>query len=198
MILSIPTLALRCLRNLRDMGDLRLGQRGVGAMEFALLAPVLVTSIFGLAAMSQAIRAEMLLTSSASSMASMVAVQNSITGGSLGTLHDFCTGAQLIMQPYAATGLSMAIASYTLQSNSTTASKDWEYDSACQGSAGSLASSGSALANPLLVAAGDSVIIVQASYNYTSSHISIVPNLVLTQTAYSRPRYSKVTCISGC
>lgn len=197
MILSIPALALRCLRMLRAMEDLRRGQRGVAAMEFALLAPVLVISISGLAAMSQAIRAKMLLTSSASSMASMVAVQNSITGGSLGTLHDFCTGAQLIMQPYAATGLSMAIASYTLQSNAT-ASEDWEYDGACQGSASSLVSSGSALASPLLVATGDSVIIVQASYKYTSSYISMLPNMVMTQIAYSRPRYSKVTCASGC
>ena len=196
MVLSIPALALRRARTLRAMEDLRRGQRGVGAMEFALLAPVLVVSIIGLAAMSQGIRTKMLLTSAASSMAAMVAVQNSVTGGSVGTLHDFCTGAQLIMQPYAATGLSMAITSYTQQSNSTP-SEDWEYDGACQGSAGSLASSGSALASPLLVATGDSVIIVKASYNYTST-FSMFPNLVLTQTAYSRPRYSKVTCASGC
>ena len=196
MILSIPALALRCVRTLRAMKDLQRGQRGVGAMEFALLAPVLVVSIIGLAAMSQAIRTKMLLTSAASSMAAMVAVQNSVTGGSVGTLHDFCSGAQLIMQPYAATGLSMAITSYTLQSGSTP-SEDWEYDSACQGSAGSLASSGSALASPLLVATGDSVIIVKASYNYKSS-FSMFPSLVLSQTAYGRPRYSQVACISGC
>ncbi len=197
MVLSIPVLALRCLRNLRALGDLRRSQLGVGALEFTLLAPVLVTAIIGLAAMSQAIRAKMLLTSAASSMASMVAVQNSVTGGSNGTLNDFCSGAQLIMQPYAATGLSMAIASYTRQSDST-ASEDWEYDSACKGSTGSLASSGSTLASPLLVATGDSVIIVQAKYNYMSPYISILPSLVLTQIAYSRPRYSRVTCTSAC
>ncbi len=203
MIPSIPALALRCLRTLRNMGELRRSQRGVGALEFALLAPVLVTSIAGLAAMSQAIRAKMLLTSAASSIASMVAVHHAVTGGSSGTLHDFCTGAQLIMQPYAAAGLSMAIASYTLQPGTTanpgpTASKDWENDSSCQGSAGSLASTGSDLATPLLVGNGDSVIIVQASYSFTSPYISILPSLALTQIAYSRPRYSRVTCASTC
>ena len=83
MVLSIPALALRRARTLRAMEDLRRGQRGVGAMEFALLAPVLVVSIIGLAAMSQGIRTKMLLTSAASSMAAMVAVQNSVTGGSV-------------------------------------------------------------------------------------------------------------------
>lgn len=197
MMLSIQALASRCLRTLRATEGLWRSQRGVGAMEFALLAPVLVTSILGLAAVSQAIRAKMLLISTASSMASMVAVQHSITGGATGTLNDFCSGAQLIMQPYAAAGLSIAIASYTLQSGPAV-SQDWEYDSACKGTAGSLTKSGSTLASPLLVSTGDSVIIVQAHYDYASSFISVLPSLTLTQTAYSRPRYSKVTCASGC
>lgn len=189
--------ALRHVWGLCTLADLRRDQRGVAALEFALLAPVLVVALIGLLAVSQAVRAKMLLTSTASSMASMVAVQRAVTGSSLGTLRDFCNGAQLIMLPYAANSLSMAITSYTLQSD-LTVHRDWEYDGACQASAGSLAGTGTALASPLLVEAGDSIIIVQASYSYTSSYTSIVPNMTLSQTAYARPRYSKVACTISC
>lgn len=181
----------------RTVAALSCDRRGVAALEFALLAPFLITVLIGLVAISQAVRAKMLLTSTASSMASMVAAQHTVTGGSSGTLRDLCNGAQLIMRPYAAGALSMAITSYTKQSDSTVL-RDWEYDGACQASAGSLAATGATLASPLLVDAGDSIIITRASYNYTSLYTNIVPSMTLSQTAYARPRYGKVTCIILC
>lgn len=189
--------ALRHVWHLCTLADLRRDQRGVAALEFAMLAPVLVIALVGLLAVSQAVRAKMLLTSTASSMASMVAVQRAVTGSSLGTLRDFCNGAQLTMLPYSANALSMAITSYTLQSD-LTVHKDWEYDSACQATAGSLAGTGTALASPLLAEAGDSVIVVQASYNFTSPYPNFMPSMALSQIAYARPRYSKVTCTTSC
>lgn len=181
----------------RTVAALSCDRRGVAALEFALLVPFLITVLIGLVAISQAVRAKMLLTSTASSMASMVAAQHTVTGGSSGTLRDLCNGAQLIMRPYAAGALSMAITSYTKQSDSTVL-RDWEYDGACQASAGSLAATGATLASPLLVDAGDSIIITRASYNYTSLYTNIVPSMTLSQTAYARPRYGKVTCIILC
>ncbi len=188
---------LRHVCRLRTVAALSCDRRGVAALEFALLAPFLLTALIGLVAISQAVRAKMLLTSTASSMASMVAAQHTVTGGSSGTLRDLCNGAQLIMRPYAAGALSIAITSYTKQSDSTVL-RDWEYDGACQASAGSLAATGVTLASPLLVDAGDSIIITRASYNYMSLYTNIVPNMMLSQTAYARPRYGTVTCTIYC
>lgn len=181
--------------SLRNIPGLKHDQRGVAALEFALLAPFLITAVLGLVAVSQAVRAKMLLDSAASSMASMVAAERAVTGGNAGTLRDFCNGAQLVMKPYAISSLAMAVTSYTRETGNKV-TQDWEYRDACQSSAGSMSGSGAALANSLLTEDGDSVIIVQASYRYTSSSSELVPNMTLDETAYSRPRYSKVTCVA--
>lgn len=189
-------------RRPRAVSNLQCDRRGVAALEFALIAPALILMLTGLWAVSQVVRAKMLLTSTASSMATMVAAQTGVTGGSAGTLRDLCNGAQLIMQPYAASKLSMSIISYTKQSSSSV-QKDWEYNSACQLSASSISATGVSLATPLLIDVGDSIIIVQANYSYaspsTSSYTPILPaSMTLSQIAYARPRYnSKVTC-AGC
>ena len=188
--------------HLRKSVGMRGDSRGVAALEFALLIPVMVTLFFGLFAMSHFVRAKMLLSSTASSMASMVASQITITSASLG---DFCKGGvaaaggvQLVMRPYAGSGLSMSIISYTKQSDSTL-KKDWEYNSACQAAATSLNTdtTKTSVATPLLPNPGDSVVIVQANYSYTSLYASIVPNVTLVQQAFSRPRFSTIAC-TGC
>ncbi len=179
----------------RGIMGLRGDRRGAAAVEFVLMAPFMVTLFFGLFGLVQFVRVKMVLSSTASSMANMVAAQTAVTNI---TLSDYCNGAQRIMQPYAASGLSMAIVTYTMQSNSTVAAS-WEKDTACSVSASSWASSGTALATSLLTGPGDSIVVVQASYNYTLSYASIIPNLpsmTLTQTAYARSRSTPVTCVA--
>ena len=144
----------------------------------------------------------MLLSSTASSMASMVASQITTTSA---LLDDFCKGgsaaaggAQLMMRPFAGTGLSMSIISYTKKSDSTL-NKDWEYNSACQVVATSINTTltQTNVATPLLPNPGDSVIIVQANYSYLSLYTAIIPNMMLVQQAFSRPRFSTIAC-TGC
>lgn len=176
----------------RNIIGLSSDRRGAAAIEFVLVAPLMVTLFFGLFGMVQFVRAKMLLSSTASSMANMVAAQTAVTSA---ILNDYCSGAQRIMQPYTASGLSMAVISYTMQSNSTV-TVSWEYDGACQSSSSSWAAGDTALATSLLTRPGDSIVVIQASYNYTSSYASIIPNLPsMSQTAYARSRSTPVTCV---
>lgn len=175
---------------------LRGDRRGVAAVEFVLVAPLMVTLFFGLFAMVQFVRAKMVLSSTASSMANMVSAQLVVTSVNL---NDYCNGAQRIMQPYAASGLSMAIITYTMQSDKTVVAS-WEYDKACSTISSSWASSGTALATSLLTAPGDSIVMVQASYNYPLAYgyttLGLAnANMTLTQTAYARSRIAAVTCV---
>ena len=183
-------------------GNMRHDRRGVAGVEFALLAATLVLLFFGLYAVSQAVRLKMLLSSTASSIASIVAVQPTVTSA---TMQDACQGlgnggAQLTMRPFAASGLSVSIISYTLQSDGTTIKKDWEYNNACQSTAGSLAVTtvATTIAKPLLIAASDSIIIVQTNYTYTSPYTTVIPNMALNHMAFDRPRRGTVTCATGC
>jgi Flp pilus assembly protein TadG len=188
--------------HLRNAVSLRNDSRGVAALEFALVTPFVISLFFGLFAMSQFVRARMLLSSTASSMASMVASQTTTTSA---LLDDFCKGGatadggvQLMMRPYSGSGLSMSIISYTKQSASTLR-KDWEYNSACQVVGASLNTNitQTDVATPLLPNLGDSVIIVQANYIYTSLYTNIVPNMTISQQAFARPRSNTITC-TGC
>lgn len=153
----------------------------------------MVTLFFGLFGMVQFVRAKMVLSSTASSMANMVAAQIAVTTI---TLNDYCNGAQRIMRPYAASGLSMAVISYTMKSDRTVAAS-WEYNSACQASSSSWAANNTALATSLLTAPGDSIVIVQASYVYPLSYTSIIanlPNVTMSQIASQRSRSTPVKC----
>lgn len=177
---------------------LRSDRRGAAAVEFVLVAPLMLTLFFGLFAMVQFVRAKMVMSSTASSMANMVAAQLAVTSV---TLNDYCSGAQRIMQPYAASGLSMAVITYTMQSDKTIAS--WEYDKACPTTSSSWATSSTTLtlATSLLTGPGDSIVVVQASYIYPMSYgyaILGLPNtnMTLTQTAYARSRSTPVTCVA--
>jgi Flp pilus assembly protein TadG len=177
----------------RSIMGLRSDRRGAAAVEFVLVAPLMVTLFFGLFAMVQLVRVRMVMSSTASSMANMVAAQIAVTSINL---NDYCDGAKRIMRPYAASGLSMAIITYTMQSDRTV-TVSWEYDKACPTSSSSWAASGTTLATSLLVAPGDSIVVVQASYIYPVSYgyaILGLPNtdMTLTQTAYARSRSTPV------
>ena len=179
-------------------------RRAVAAIEFALLTPILVTASFGVLAVPQGVRAYALLSSTASSMADMVTLQNTnVTPLTRTMIQDMCTGlgtggAQIILWPNPPNTLAMSIASYSKQAGGV--SQDWEYDGACPTTGTSLAGTGSqsgvALATPLLQTVGDSVIIVRATYSYTSLYLTLMPNLTLSQAVPQRPRYGKIT-LSG-
>ena len=194
----------RC-RCLRGFAIFRRDRRAVAAVELALLAPLVITASFGVLAVPQGVRAYGLLSSTASSVADMVALQNTnVTPLTQAMIRDMCTGsssglgtggAQVMLRPNPPDTLAMSIASYSKQPGGVT--QDWEYDGACPTKGASLAgATGIALATPLLQAAGDSVIIVRATYSYTSLYVTLMPNLTLSQTASQRPRYGKIT-LSG-
>lgn len=193
---------------LHGIAGLRRDRRAVAAIEFALLTPLLVTASFGVLAVPQGVRAYALLGSTASSMANMVALQNTnVTPLTRTMIRDMCTGsstglgtggAQIILRPNPPNTLAMSIASYSKQAGGV--SQDWEYDGACPTTGTSLAGTGSqsgvALATPLLQTVGDSVIIVRATYSYASLYLTLMPNLTLSQAVPQRPRYGKIT-LSG-
>jgi len=173
-------------------------QRGVAAVEFAIIGTVLLTATLGFCETVLIVRAQTLLSSAVANMADMVAAGS---GSPLLTqliLRDYCKSAQLTMVPYATAGLSMAVASVTHASGSGGTAADWEYDGACPVTAPALGSNGATTpASSMVPSGGDSVIVIQAGYTYTPVVSTIVSSITLTQTAFSRPRYGSVKCL-GC
>jgi len=162
------------------------GERGAVAVEFALLLPLLLTMCFGVFELSELIRADMKLQAAAATVAMLVAEQESVNTSSVS---NYCIAGQLVMAPLAAGGLKVTVASVT--NTAGTKAVDWQ-DTTCGGTA---IGNPAGLAGTMVANSGDSAIVVQATYAYTSPiAYALTANFALTQDAFQRPR-SNVTVV---
>ena len=155
-------------------------QDGTALIEFALVLPIMITLFMGVFEGTRVIAASMRLANAAQSVADMVAQQSNITST---IMTNFCNGGQLSMTPLSGTSLKIAVAEVTNNNGSLVV--DWN-DTSCNSA--TTISNATTLATTLVPNANDSVVIVQATYAYTSP-ISYVlsKSYTLTQTAYQRP-----------
>jgi Flp pilus assembly protein TadG len=152
-------------------------RRAVAVIEFAIIMPLMLMLTMGTFEATRAVRAKMKADFAAQAFADLIAAQTSVDATAL---TNFCNGVQMVMVPYVTTSLKAAIASVT---NGTV---DWT-DTTC-GSATAI-SNPTTLATTLSGGGGNSVIIVQTSYAYTSPVPYMMPaSITLTQTAFARPR----------
>jgi len=189
--------------------------RGVASLEFVILIPILFMLLIGIYQLTELVRVNARLSRVAVAVADLVAQQsNGITGGQSGSLGNFCVGARLMMTPFPATGsaFTLAIGSVTNYSK-TGVVNDWEVDTACSVTATHLGSAAFiALANsPVnLVStsgpagstgiAGDTVIVVEVNYQYSSLIQYLAPSLgTITKIGFARPRANAVVaCTASC
>ncbi|HTS93039.1 MAG TPA: TadE/TadG family type IV pilus assembly protein [Stellaceae bacterium] len=153
---------------------------GVAAVEFVLLAPILATILFGLFEGSQAILAYMKLIDSTQTLADLVSQQQSVSSSDI---DNFYSGAQAVMAPYSATSLGFVISSVTYDPNTGAASVAWQ-DTRNATPTGSPAALATGYGSK-----GESVIVVQGSYGYSSLLHFILPGSIsMGQVAFSKPR----------
>jgi Flp pilus assembly protein TadG len=162
--------------------------RGTAAVEFALLAPVLITLVIGGTDVSSAVLASLQVTNAAADVSELVAAQSSVNASSIA---DFCRAAQLDMTPMPAAPLQVGIASVTQGAGG--AAVDWQ--SGCGGA--SSVPNPTGLASGLIPRTGDSVIIVRATYQFTlPAPLILPPTITLTQTSMYRPRNNTTVTFS--
>jgi hypothetical protein len=114
-------------------------------------------------------------------MAELVAAQGTVTSAEIA---DYCAGADAEMTPYASAPLQIGIASVT--NTGGAAATDWS-DTSC-GSAAAITNP-TTLAAALVPNAGDSTIVVRASYVFHNPLNLVLPaTFDLSVTAFARPR----------
>ncbi len=198
---------------LRRLGSRIADKRGVAALEFVLVAPVMIIIMYGLYEGAQMVRAAMMLSNAAAAIADLAAQQiNGVTSGTSGSLGNFCKAGMLVMTPFPTNGtsgnanaFSVAIASVT-NYTSGGVKEDWESDLSCTVAATAMGSGAVTDATtptnlvPNAGAPGDSVIVVQATYIYSSAIQYVLPGLfTFSQTSFARPRgNSPISCTSPC
>ncbi|MCF8503787.1 MAG: pilus assembly protein [Caulobacter sp.] len=169
---------------IRFLRKLARDKRGVSAVEFALIAPAMVASYFGMAEITQALLAERKAAHAASAIGDLVSQSSSVSSSDITDIFQI---ASTIMKPYSTTTLKMRVSSLTGDSGGTP-KVDWS-----SGSGLTALTTGSTVTGvPTgVIAAGQSVVMSEVTYSYDSPVDLMMPNAVtFTRKFYLRPRKS--------
>jgi Flp pilus assembly protein TadG len=175
------------MRRLRDFASDR---RGVSALEFAFVAPVLITLYLGLAELTSAMTAARRVSHVASALGDLTAQRNEVTTADMSNIFAASTA---ILAPYPTTPLKARISSVTIDSKGA-AKVDWS--SAKNWTP--FAANAAVTIPSGIVTAGQSAVMAEVSYAYASPIDLLMPQgVTFSRTFYLRPRrVSKVEKIS--
>lgn len=161
-----------------------LNSSGVAAVEFALLAPLLMLMTFGTFEVTRALMAHKRFQRATAMVGDLVAREKQI--GSTPTeadeeLSGMLVAAERAMDPFSSTPLQMAISQ--LRANSTDATKTtvewaWSYHDMPIEQCGDVKS----MPAQNMISKGDAAIVVEARYTYEPLLANIVPGLTTTMT----------------
>lgn len=158
-------------------------RRGVSAVEFALILPLLMLFYFGMAELTEAMMAQRRLSHLTASMGDVVAREQTLTDA--GSKDIFVAG-QVMMAPFPTSSLKMCIVSIA----SDAQGRDrvvWAESSSAQ--ADCPKANDPIVIPPAVLPASQSVIMSKASYEYNSMFKVIIPQtMTFRRTFYLRPR----------
>lgn len=170
----------------------RLGrdERGVSAVEFAMLAPVLIAFYFGLAELCQGYMAQKRMGHVASMVADLVAQEETVATTNLDDIFEI---GGLIMKPFPTPALKQRVSSVTRTAG--VAKVDWS-----RGDGMTARAVNSTISLPTdLIADGESVIVSEATYDYDSPVDYFMPGITrFSHIYYLRPRTVDKTLCSNC
>ena len=166
-------------------------RKGVSALEFALISPILILTYFGVGELCEAMMAQRRTAHAASAIGDLTAQTSSVASSDVS---DIFSAATDILTPFPTTPLKLRLTSVTANS-SAVPKVDW---SCAQGglAPNTVGSTYSGLPAGLIVVAGDSIIVGESQYTWTSPAKYVLPNgLNFNEVFYLKPR--KSTTVAG-
>ncbi len=173
------------------LGRLAGDRRGVSAIEFALLAPVMIAFYFAVAEFCQAYMAQKRTGHAASMVADLVSQTNVVTTAELDDIFGI---GDLVMAPFNPSSLTQRVSSVTRDANGV-ARVGWSRGEGI----GALAP-GSVVAVPAgLIANGESLVMSETGYDYDSPVDYVLEGLThFDSVFYLRPRQVQTVGCSNC
>lgn len=179
---------LRAGRFLRTFRRFHRDARGVAAVEFGLIAPILVLMLLGAVEITRAVSIDRRLTAVTNMVADLVAREEELAADDVTAIYDI---ARLVMSPYEAEPLKISL--IPVRSSMDNASNTRVYPVA-QHRPSFNGGTQPARCQPYSLATGflkegTSLIVVEGSYEFTPLFgSSIIGPVEWTQTAYASPR----------
>ncbi|GLK49025.1 pilus biosynthesis protein TadE [Brevundimonas intermedia] len=185
----MPRVSIRKLLR-RLAGD----ERGVSAVEFALIAPVMILFYAGLVDLCQGYMALRRTNHVAAAVADLAAQSTVLTATDVDGIFEAGPG---IMAPFNSTDLEQRISSVTRVSASSY-KVDWSRSSKTTGAlSGDLTVAAAKVPDDML-ANGESVIIAEVAYTYASPFQQFLPEFRFERRALLEPRRSAVITCTTC
>jgi Flp pilus assembly protein TadG len=164
----------------------RRDRRGVSAVEFALVTPLILLMFFALNELGQGLMAQRRVSHVASSVGDLAAQATALHDSDI---TDIFSVANFMMEPMSNATLYIRLTSVVADTNKTPKAA-W---SKVSGSGMTAFSTGDAITLPtgLITNAGDSVVMAEATYTYTSPVGLVLPHgLTFNEKFFFRPRKS--------
>lgn len=164
-------------------------QKGVAAIEFAMIVPIMFLLFVGSVEFSQAITVDRRVTQVASSTADLVARERSITTSDLEGIMQI---VDELMAPYDPTKLKLTLINvYSSISNAAETKVCWSFN--YQGGVNTYSQDQSYTVPAGILDAGSSVVVAEVLYNYDPLifRYFITTTMPLREKFYLKPRLSK-------
>lgn len=175
------------MKSLAKCRDFIQDRRGVSALEFALIMPMIIVLIFGMANISQALMAQRRINHIASSMGDLTAQSQTMADPDF---QDIFSVAGFMMKPLDATSLSIRISSVIVDVNNKPR-VDWSVVGPTLAPGLTHGDQVTTLPVGLISTAGDSVIMAETSYTFIAPVKALMPNGInFKEVYYFRPRKS--------
>jgi Flp pilus assembly protein TadG len=170
----------------RGLAAFRRDRRGVSAVEFALISPVLILTYMGLGELSQGMIAQRRVSHAASAVGDLVAQSDTITNAGMA---DIFEATKTILSPFPATPLKLRVTSITGDAQGVP-KVDWsDVPSGQSGLTAMTTGATVTLPTGLISAAGDNVVMAEATYTYSATVKYVLKNgLNFSEKFYLRPR----------
>lgn len=165
-------------------------ERGVSAIEFAMLAPVLILFYMGMTEFCQGFMAQKRMGHVSAMVADLIAQEETVTPAAIDDIFDI---GGLIMKPFPTATLNQRVSSVSRTSG--TARVDWS-----RGDGMTARAVGSTITLPAdLIEDGESVIVAEVTYDYDSAADYLMPGLTrFSHQYYLRPRTVDRTTCGAC
>ncbi|MDI6624010.1 MAG: pilus assembly protein [Brevundimonas sp.] len=165
-------------------------ERGVSAIEFAMLAPVLIAFYMGMTEFCQGFMAQKRMGHVSAMVADLIAQEETVAAATIDDIFDI---GGLIMKPFPTATLHQRVSSVTRTGGTDTV--DWS-----RGDGMTPRAVASTMTLPQdLVEEGESVIVAEVTYDYDSAADYLMPGLTrFSHTYYLRPRTADKTTCDDC
>jgi Flp pilus assembly protein TadG len=172
---------MHMMSSLRRFLPIARDERGVSAVEFALLAPVMIGLYLGCAEISDGVGADRKVSLTSAALANLTAQVSTISTSDMTNILD---ASSAIIAPYSASKLKMTVSCLKIDANKNVTVKWSETRNGTKRTSFAFDSSNSALA-----VANSQLILAEVSYDYTPTvGYTITGMLTLSDKMYMSPR----------